>query len=317
MDGAQDTTTQTVVGKADDDELRAQVREVLTATKLSVRKAAGDLKLSHRVLERWLEGEVSLQDRKVAQRAEAWLSKRGTRGVHRDQFVETPTAMKIMGALAHAQDLPDMVSIFGGPGLGKTVAVTQFARDQRERVWVATMTPASSALVSSLEQVCEALGIGEATGGARRLSAAIRKKVMRTRGLIIIDEAQHLSMAAIEELRAIHDATRIGLAFVGNETSFTRLVGGAKSSNYANHAQISSRLGMKVRLKPPHENDVIGVARGLGVTGKDALEFLKVLAAKPGGLRNCVKAVRLLLLRGEKITAESLRKACLLLGAEV
>ena len=36
-------------------------------------------------------------------------------------------------------------------------------------------------------------------------------------GLLIIDEAQHLLLPALESLRSIHDATACGLVLMGNE----------------------------------------------------------------------------------------------------
>jgi hypothetical protein len=294
--------------------LREQVREAMDARDTSQRKLGKELGFSASAVNKWLDGKYTGDNAKVAAAAETWLAKRATRGTRKESFVETPTSERILAALSHAQLIGDMVAVYGGPGVGKTSAVRHYQHEQPERVWVATMTPASAGLVSALETVSDAIHLRDVGGGARRLSGAIQARVAGTRGLLIIDEAQHLSMHAVNQLRSIHDATDIGLAFVGNENSFSRLTGGQRVANYT---QIHSRIGMRVFLPRPTAEDVVIIARAWGVTDKDAIEFLRRVAAKPGALRAATKLLRLILLRRGKVTVETLRTACQALGAEV
>jgi DNA transposition AAA+ family ATPase len=144
--------------------------------------------------------------------------------------------------------------------------------------------------VPALEEVAEACGIQDPAGGARRIARQIRAKVRGTHGLIIIDEAQHLSMAAVEELRSIHDVTKVGLALVGNETSYARIASGNRAAHFA---QINSRLGLKLFLRRPTGGDVKAVAAHWKVTDEETVKLLERVALRPGALRSVVKVLRL------------------------
>jgi len=316
---AQDTTTMLIGDDAEAD-LKATVRAIQGREGLTQRKLAQAIGIAPSTLSEWLNGTYKGDEDAVRKLVSAWIEARQdatSRAVAAmSDFVETPTSEKICAALAYAKSAADMVCIYGGPGVGKTRAIAYFRAKYPTAVWVATMTPASSGLVSALEVVGEAVGLAECTGGARRVSNAIRKQVAGSHGLIIIDEAQHLSMAAIEELRSIHDATGIGLALVGNETSYARLTGGSRAASYA---QIFSRIGMRLFVHRPDRGDVRAIADAMGVTDADAIDFMARMAARPGALRGMLKALRLVLGQSgpQGVTVESLRAACHLLGAEV
>lgn len=312
-----DMTDTTNTETKDGGNIREQAREAMQREDLSLRDLAKELEVSHPMLSRYLEGSPSASLSEALEPAlQQWLEKLATRpAAERERFVETASAEKICSTLAYAQAYGDMVAIYGGPGVGKTRSIYHY-RSQRPNVWIATITPATAAVVPALEEVSEAVGLPDANGGARRLSRAIRQKVFAIGGLLIIDEAQHLSMAAVEELRAIHDFAEVGLALVGNEVSYARLAGGGNRS--AHFAQITSRLGMRLYLRRPDERDVESLARRYGVTSKKSLELLERIAAKPGALRSVVKVLRLAnsLSSNPTPSFEVLRQAVDRLGAE-
>jgi DNA transposition AAA+ family ATPase len=262
---------------------------------LSIRQMADLLNVdSHPIVSRWLKGANVESQEALETAATQWLERRQRlletmAPADREAFVETASSEKILSALAYAQTYHDMVSIYGGPGVGKTRTIHWY-RSQYDEVWIATATPATAAVVPALEEVAESLGIQDPAGGARRIARQIRAKVRGTAGLLIIDEAQHLSMAAIEELRSIHDVTKVGLALVGNETSYARIASGNRAANFA---QINSRLGLKLFLRRPTKGDVTAVAGHWRVTDDESLKLLERVSQRPGALRSVVKVLRL------------------------
>lgn len=228
-------------------------------------------------------------------------------------FVETRTARRIQEALAFAKVHGDLACIYGGPGVGKTRSIDDFGT-KYSHVWKVTATPSSSTVVPALEEIAEAVGVTDTGGGARRIGRSIRGRVKGLGGLLIIDEAQHLKAAALEEIRALHDATQVGLAFVGNVSVFARLSGGRQAS----FAQLYSRIGIRLYLESPTSADVARLAKERWqVTDRDVLELLDHVSQQPGAMRLVVKALSMAAGTRRAISVESVRAACTSLGIEV
>ena len=59
--------------------------------------------------------------------------------------------------------------------------------------------------------------------------------------MIIIDEAQHLTVRALNHIRCLADESGIGICLIGNEDVYSKLKGTGK----ADFAQLFSRIGMR------------------------------------------------------------------------
>ena len=206
-------------------------------------------------------------------------------------FFEGPAAANAAAALEYAQQAGDMAQVIGGPGVGKTCAAREFAR-RNPNCWIATMAPDCSAVAMALNEICDALRVVPEYGrGSRAMAQAIRSRVRGTHGLLIIDEVQHLGLPAIEEVpRSIHDATEIGIAFLGSY-SFQARVAAEKIT--ARTAQIMSRFGMRVSIARPSEDDVDAMLDAWKITRRKERDFLKRLATGAGALRIVAKTIRL------------------------
>jgi DNA transposition AAA+ family ATPase len=313
--GHDDSHSNVVPLRTDDGELRARARAAMDRDALTLRGLAGKTDLSPPALGRWLDGESKAKEAQtVGDRIARWLDESGPLPASQKDYVETRSSELITSALSFAKANGDLVCIYGGPGVGKTRSVEYFKTRERN-VWVATMHSAVTTVVPVLEEIAEALGLPDQGGGARRLHQTIRRHVAGLRGLLIIDEAQHLRTPAIEAIRSLHDATNVGVALVGNESVFTRITGGARQAHFA---QIYSRIGMRVGLAKPKADDVrMLVAKRWGVDDPEVLAELERVAAQPGALRLVTKIMSLCAKRGTPITVDAVRRARKLLGAEV
>jgi len=297
-----------------------RARATIARRGLSQVKAGQEIGISGTALNQWLNGKYQGNIPAVEAAVEIWLDNQE----RRDQvagsmpvapeFFRSPSAEKVVNALSYAQMAGDIVCIYGNPGVGKTKSFRHY-RDTNPSVWIATMSPDSAGLVPALEEVAEAIGLRDAGGGARRIARAIRRKIEGTRGLLIIDEAQHLSTSALEELRiSIHDATGIGLVFAGNPEVYSRLTGGNRSMRFA---QIFSRIGMRLFIPRPTVGDVRALAAAWGVKGAPEVELLKEVAAEPGALRGASKVLALAsMASGGEVTLAALRQARVNLGGQ-
>ncbi len=299
---------------------RDRMRDAMRQTGLSQAAAAREIGISPSALNQWLQGKYAGANDEIENKVETWLSARGRQNDAAGAmpaiptFFRSPSSQKILDTLAYGQMAGDIVCIYGGPGVGKTVSLRQY-RDTNPAVWIATMAPDSAPVVPALEEIAEAVGIRDAAGGARKIARAIRRRVEGTRGLIIIDEAQHLSVPALEEMRSIHDATGVGLALVGNEAVYARLTGGTRASHFA---QLFSRIGSRLFISRPTIGDVRALAAAWGVKGKAEMDLLQQMASKPGALRGVSKVLAHATMSGggAEITVAALRHAWSNLGAQ-
>jgi len=269
-----------------------RVAAVMSEAALSQGKVAKEAGISPAALNQWLRGRYKGDNSEVESKLEKWLAARERRVVvgetlpTRGAYIATPAGERIKGVLSYTQAAADLSVIYGGAGVGKTRAIKNYAASA-PNVWVATMRPDTAGVGACLEEISEAVGL-KMPGRAARQSRDLSAKLEGTGGLLIIDEAQHLSLAAIESIRSIHDKAEIGLVLCGNESVYARLTGGSRAATFA---QLFSRIGKRLRLSQPNKADVAALADAYGVTGKEERQALFEISQKPGALRAVVKTL--------------------------
>lgn len=199
------------------------------------------------------------------------------------QWVETPSAQRIHAALLFAQAHGDLAVIHGGTGVGKTEAARRYA-SETGNVWIAEMSGAANRLRPCLQAVASACGLPYAWGSAYAMEREIVEQMRRVRGLLVIDEAQHLDHPQLEELRMLHDMSGRGLALLGNDRFGSRI----KQPEFA---ALASRMGARVHLPATRPEDVDALLAARGIEGAKIREQALRLAAPPGGLRGLAKAL--------------------------
>ena len=276
-------------------DLRGKVQALLASgesTQAQIARAAG---LSAAVLSSWLKGTYQGSNSAVEEKLVKWFDSRArsaeTTGAMpaAPSWIDTPTGRRVQGVLMFAQAAGDLGCVYGGAGLGKTVSLQAYA-DANPNVWVVTMSPAHGGVSAALEEIAESMGLRGIPGRAARLQRELIGRLRNTGGLLVIDEAQHLNMRSLEAIRAIHDATGVGLVLCGNEAVFARLTGGSREATFA---QLFSRLGKRLRLTKPVAGDIEALADAFNVGGSAERRLLTDIAQKPGALRGVVKTLRL------------------------
>ncbi len=307
--------------RPDDDALRDSLRAVMQAErKLTQAQLAREVGISSSAVNQWLQGVYAGDNEAIEAKLRIWLDAYHERRRSGEQmpaapdWVPTPTGQRIIGALGYAQVAGDIAVIYGGAGVGKTSAIRHYATGALQ-VWHVTMTPASASVVTALEEICAAIGINE-QGGAARLHRAIVRRVRGTGGLIVIDEAQHLSTAALDQIRSIHDATGIGIALVGNTEVYARMTGGNRAA-YLD--RLYSRIGKRLHVRASTADDVAALIAAWAVEGK-CRSTLAEIARRPGALRTVTKVLRLAgmhaLAEGKQTCCDHIGRAWRELGGE-
>lgn len=266
----------------------------LTDQGLTQAAAAREAGISEAVVSGYLKGTYKGNSKNVEELFSAWVRSRERRLVSAQfcdvpEWVETPSAARVLGVLRYAQSLGDLAVIYGGAGLGKTCTLRHFAA-RGVNVWLATMRTSVRSVGAALEEIAVAVGLKDIPVRSGRLSRELIRRLEHTHGLLIVDEAQRMDLGTLEELRSLHDASGAGLVLCGNETVFAKVTGGSRPADFA---QLHSRIGKRLYLPRGTQADAECLARAHGVAGKEEMAFLVDLSSRPGALRGMVKTLRL------------------------
>ena len=204
------------------------------------------------------------------------------------QIAHTQTVQDIIMAVSFAEAAGDISLIYGDAGLGKTVSLKEYVSTHPDVIYLELKD-----CDKSTKGVCEKIlfCIGKEMRGVDRLLVdTITDYLTSNPKLIIIDEAQHLSIRALENLRAINDATESGIVLCGNPTVYDRMHG----KGQAHFAQLYSRIGIRRHIVEPSLDDIVSIFENQRLD-KESLLYLHKLALQRGGLRNCVKILNIAL----------------------
>lgn len=204
------------------------------------------------------------------------------------EVARTQTFDDVNIAVSFAKAAGDISLIYGDAGLGKTVSLRQYVKTHSDAVYIELKD-----CDKSIKGVCEKilLYIGKQQKGTDRvLVDTIIDYLKASSKLLIIDEAQHLSIRALENLRAINDVTETGIVLCGNPTVYDRMHGRGQ----AHFAQLYSRIGIRRHILEPSLDDIKAIFKPYTLD-KESLLYLHKLALQRGGIRNCVKILNIAL----------------------
>ncbi len=117
-------------------------------------------------------------------------------------FVENKNSRAIF-EIAHFCRIKQKIAVVtGDAGLGKTTAVREYAARHSDVVLV--YGHKSMTIKGLFQKVCQALGL-DSRGRTETLFERCAHRLGEMKGLLIIDEAEHLSLATLDEVRRIND----------------------------------------------------------------------------------------------------------------
>jgi len=106
----------------------------------------------------------------------------------------------------------EMAVLYGIPGSGKSVVARAFVAQHPEAVFVEVVP--GIRVDSLLRTIANAIGIG-GIRASDELVFAIAKEFSRRDSVLVIDEAEHLTVKGLEVIRRIYDFSRVPVILVG------------------------------------------------------------------------------------------------------
>lgn len=279
----------------DEEQLRAECRRLQEDEDNSISFAAQarEAGIKYGTFTNWLGGTYGSDTQKIASQVSQWLAARLERKAATDRvrtapdFVEIPTARDIIAQLTYVQAAPDIMVVIGVPGIGKTKAAEQYQKTHPNVVMVTARDTMSSAF-ALLEELARLLNVEERR--ATRLNNTIGLKLKGRKSLIIVDEAQHLTPGALDELRTFHDLWECGIAMIGDMRLHTRIHGKGRDGSLA---QLSSRVGMRIKQLRPRNEDIAMLAAAWGILDPKVMRLVQKIGLRDGGLRILTKTLKL------------------------
>lgn len=205
-------------------------------------------------------------------------------------YFETPTSRNIETLLSLAHT--GRITVGGtGPGTGKTMTVREY-EESSSSVFVATMTPSSKRLVQMIREVLISLGFDAPRMLAADASREVVKRLQGLKALLVIDEANHLSIDAIEEIRGWHDLTGVGICMLGNAELIREIRAG---KNKTQLARLNSRIAWALEQDAPSDEDVRVFCDAWQISDSAIRKYLRNIATTKdsGGLREARQLVEI------------------------
>ena len=287
----------------------ARVKALLEQSTVTQAQIAKEIGVSGSTVNQLLNGNYKADPTAMVQKLANWLTARDQRAdAPRDPgFVMTETAKQIMADMGYALTTQSIVIIHGISGVGKTTALREFQRNNNN-VWVITTSPSRATMTECLYELAMELGMDNAPRLRGPLARALRRRLRNTKGLIVVDEADHVDRPTLEELRILAEEVEVGLVLVGNSRVYTQLTGGPRSEDFA---RLFSRIAMKRALTKAKKADVLAFASAWNITGAAELDLLLRISERPGALRLVSKVLKLAVMYsgGEPLNEQVLRVA--------
>lgn len=246
------------MSKVYDAELQAKVTTYLTKSGLSQAKAAPKMGVSQTALSQWRNskydnGNIEEIESKLTeffrlQEEQTAVTEKALPFRSLQDYIPTSISEDVYKLIQYCHFEKGMVVVHGDAGIGKTKGAEKYARENPTSTIYIQATPSSGTLANILKLIARALRIPE-TRSKLDLMLDIRDKLESSNKVIIIDEAQHLKYAALEEIRTLSDSNPItgqagtGIVLIGNTEVYDRMVG----KQEARFAQQFSRIRMNRR----------------------------------------------------------------------
>jgi hypothetical protein len=274
-------------GPLDEGAVRAAFKAAVLEDGLSTATAAKEAGIPYGTFSSWVGGTYGGRTERIARAAQSWLTGRAARAKAKTAlpseppFALTQTASRIWEVLEFAQTMPTIGVVIGNAGVGKTIALKGYRDRHPNTVWIATMQPCDARPYPALQRIAGALNVFP-DGRASTLSDRVVRKLEGTRGLVIIDEAQHLETTSLDQIRSIFDAALVGVVLAGNRDLAAHMDIDRRRDQLA---QISRRVGMRMRtIERPRKADIATLLTAWNVEGEEARAELQAIALRPGGV---------------------------------
>ena len=268
--------------------IRTQVQTYMGESGKSQKQIARQIAVSPAALSQFLDGIYTGDNASIADKLQSWMTleaKRNTKKEHSRMSLDVENTKTVLFVCEYAHTKNDITLIFGDAGAGKTTAL-EYYRDKNAGVIMITANACTSSATAILKMLCNETG-RNISGRKDTIMNELVKYFKGTNRLIIIDEADHLTLSALQAVRNLNDMAKVGIVLSGNNKIFLQMIGGAKSSEFQ---QLRTRITVRRKLSNKYKKKEL--QHIFPTLPDDCIAFVSLLAEKES-LRTAKKIVEL------------------------
>lgn len=265
-----------------------------------------ELGLSTSVISQFLSGTYTGNNDEVAKDILQYLSvsKGRLNSVQTSFFYENlQNTRSVLFACNYAHTKNDMTLVSGDAGAGKTTALEFYAQNNTGVIMV-TANSCTTSPNAILKLICNKIS-KQTPGNKAAMMELIVKTLTDSNRLLIIDEADHLSLQAMQAIRNINDLAHIGIVLSGNDKIYTQMVQGRRVGEFE---QIRTRIIVRQRV---HNSFNVEEIKGIFPDLSQECQSFLLTVAERESLRTAIKicdvAMDFSIQKGQKLSAKILR----------
>lgn len=281
-------------------ELQQRLEQHLTSNGITQNAAAKQIGVSPTALSQYRNsnypGSVTEVERKIEEYLRTQTSvethEANTVGRKTEAYVATSISEDVYRAIQYCQLERGMMILHGDAGIGKTKGAMKFIQENPTNAIYIKCSPTSGSLNNTMKLLAKALKLPE-TRNKMDMILSIADRLRGTDKVIILDEAQHLKLNTLEELRNLSDPDSVtgergtGIVLIGNTEIYNRMLG----KQQAQFAQLFSRVKLCRRYNTSMvtKKDMAAMFPELDDEGHTVeLNFLKNISQSKWGIRGAV-----------------------------
>lgn len=234
-----------------DSELEAELSRCMLERGFTQSAVARGLGISDSALSQWRSGHYKGDVNNLEHAIKGFLQRDAERAKNRRislPFTMTSVAAKVFEAARMSHLDGDIGVVVGPAGIGKTTGVKEYARRNSDVVLIeADLAYTAKEL---FREIHRKLGF-DGSGSINQMKNDVINKLKGAGRLIIVDEAEHLPVRALDLLRRVNDKAGTGILFCGLKRFMDNL-----RLKQADFAYLYTRVGFKVALKPLQGRDI-------------------------------------------------------------
>lgn len=305
--------------KVYDESLQSRVREYMKNTGISQNKLAPRVGVSSASLSNYLRNKMEGSVEGIENRLREFLQQESEAAAAQVQaapynldetYKPTSISEDVYQSIRYAQINRTLVMLHGDAGAGKTKAAVKYYRDNPQSTIYIRLDPSMSGLAGVGELLGAALDL-PAVSSSKQMWQAIRARLRGTNKVIIVDEAQLLKRAPMDELRILPDEDEVnevpgnGVVLIGNSELYERVKKGKITT------QAYTRIGLQRAYSTMRlTNEDIKLLFPM-FAGEDQTKELKLIASVCRSQHSIRTAKHIVknAIRNEDISYEGLRAA--------